>query len=726
MTTTRQIVARNIAHRGDAQDYTPNKTTKITDIYGMHVFNDSVMKAHLPKNIYKNLKETIERNQALDPSIADIVAAAMKDWAIELGATHYTHWFQPLTGATAEKHDSFLTPQNDGSAIMRFSGTELTQGEPDASSFPSGGIRATFEARGYTAWDPSSSAFVRLNDQGGTLFVPTAFCSYTGEALDKKTPVLRSQEALSNAGVRLLRALGNTEVSLINSTVGLEQEYFLIDAEFFNARPDLVATGRTLYGAAPYKGQSLDDHYFGSIKARVLSFMQDTEQALHKLGVPVKTRHNEVAPGQYEVAPIFERSNVAIDHNMLVMEVMKSIAEKHKFRMLLHEKPFAGLNGSGKHCNWSMADNLGNNLLEPGHTPHENMQFLVILTAILRGIDQYASLLRLTVAHAGNDHRLGANEAPPAIISAFLGDELGSIVEDLAQGSATSSSSKSKIDLGSLVLPDLPKDTTDRNRTSPFAFTGNKFEFRALGASQHVGGPVFFLNTIVADSFDYMAEEINAKMKKGVSIAVAADEVVKGTLKKHIRVVFNGDGYSEAWHKEAAKRGLPNLPGTPEATQEMLSPEAGRLFEKYKVLSRGELEARYNIKLENYIKTLEIEFNAAQDIARTLILPAALEYQSQLAGSVAAAKACGVGGDRQAKLLTDLSNNIEKLLAALEQFEAGLEQIPQGEDFEHADYCREKLIPLMSELREVADSLETQVDDRLWPLPKYREMLFLS
>ncbi len=726
MTTTRQQISRIIAERGEAKDYTPPAMQDISEIFGKHVFNDEVMRTRLPKSVYKALKNTIKGNKPLDPAISEIVAATMKDWASELGATHFTHWFQPLTGATAEKHDSFLIPDGDDQAIMRFSGGELTQGEPDASSFPSGGIRATFEARGYTAWDPSSPAFVKLNAQGGTLCIPTAFCSYTGEALDKKTPILRSEAAITKSATRLLNLMGEKDVTNVYSTVGLEQEYFLVDMEYYNSRPDMIATGRTLFGAAPFKGQSLDDHYFGAIKPRILSFMQDTEQALFKLGVPVRTRHNEVAPAQFEVAPVYEKSNIAVDHNMMVMEVMKEIAAKHKLMYLVHEKPFAGLNGSGKHCNWSLSDNLGNNLLEPGSTPHQNANFLIVLTAIIRGIDKYAKLLRLSVAHAGNDHRLGANEAPPAIISAFLGAELGQIVEDLCSGDATSSTSAAKIKLGSSVLPELPKDSTDRNRTSPFAFTGNKFEFRALGASQHVGGPVFFINTIVADSLDYMSDEIEAKVKGGMNLSEAADAVVKATLKQHQRVIFNGDGYAQEWQDEAEKRGLYNLKTTPEAAEKMMDADVADLFGRYNILTPNEIESRYNIKLEAYILGLEIEFSATADIARTMILPAAIEHQNNLATAVASSKALGLATSAQEVLMKKVNANVEALTSKIDAFNTALAAAPHEDALKHCHYFKDTMIPMMDGIRVVADALELQVDDRLWPLVKYREMLFLS
>ena len=717
MTAARLNTNINIASRGDAADYAP-QSAQITDIFGAQVFNDNVMRQRLPKQVYKTLKKTIQNREPLDAIIADTVAAAMKDWAVEQGATHFTHWFQPLTGATAEKHDAFLVTDETGGAMLQFSGKELVQGEPDASSFPSGGIRATFEARGYTAWDPTSPAFIRKTSIGATLCIPTAFCSYTGEALDKKTPLLRSEAAISKSAAKLLNILGSTDVTGAYSNAGLEQEYFLVDMEYFNQRPDMIATGRTLFGAPSYKGQSQDDHYFGAIKSRIRTFMEDSEHYLYRLGIPVKTRHNEVAPGQYEVAPIFESANIAVDHNMLIMEVMKEVAARHKFKMLLHEKPFAGLNGSGKHCNWSMTDSLGNNLLEPGHTPHENMQFLVVLTAIIRAVDKYAKLLRLSVAFAGNDHRLGANEAPPAIISIFLGAELDHIVDMLVSGGETSSVGASKLNLGSTVLPPLPKDTTDRNRTSPFAFTGNKFEFRALGASQHVAGPVFFINTMVAESMDFMSAEIQAKLDGGAKLEDAVDQIVKATLTKHKRVIFNGDGYSQEWQDEAAKRGLYNLKTTPEATATMMDDDVVALFEKYNVLTQGELESRYNIKLEAYILSLEIEVDATKDIAKTILLPAALKYQAQL-GPLAS-------GPALKGILGDLSGTIEAFAVAIADLEA---KAAKGDSYEealdHANYYRDELLPAMGEVRVLADQLEGIVADELWPLPKYREMLML-
>jgi len=725
MSDLRQQIGRNIASRGESENYQPEAATSVSKIYGAHVFNDSVMRQRLPKDIYKKLKKTMSSQEPLDPNISDMVAIAMKDWALELGATHYTHWFHPLTGSIAEKHDAFLTPDDNGGAIQQFSGSSLTQGEPDASSFPHGGIRATFEARGYTAWDPTSPAFVRKTSTGATLCIPTAFCSYTGEALDKKTPLLRSEACLSKSGARLLKVLGS-EATSVGSNAGLEQEYFLIDMEYYNARPDLVATGRTLFGADSYKGQSMDDHYFGTIKSRVLSFMDDSEKELFKLGIPAKTRHNEVAPGQYELAPIFEKANMAVDHNMLIMEVMKEVAAKHKFKILYHEKPFAGLNGSGKHCNWSMTDSLGNNLLEPGKTPHENMQFLVILTAIIRAVDKWAKLLRVSIAHAGNDHRLGANEAPPAIISAYLGDELGRIVEELVAGAESSSAEKQSIHLGSTVLPQLPKDTTDRNRTSPFAFTGNKFEFRALGAAQHVAGPVFFINTIVSESMHFMAERLEKGVAGGADLSDAVDVLVKEVLKKHSRVVFNGDGYAGDWEVEAAKRGLLNLKTTPDALPKMMDEDVLELFESMNVLGRGEVESRYNVKVEAYIGTLSIELDAARDIARNIILPVALKYQNDVAASINESSAAGFVSKVQSALLGKVGALVDQLIEQVTQLDISVEAPFEGDDLAHANHIKDELIPQMGALRATVDELEGLVDDSLWPLPKYREMLLLS
>jgi glutamine synthetase len=568
--------------------------TPVPELFGSKVFNDKVMQERLPKAVYKSLKKTINDGKALDPSIADAVANAMKDWALELGATHYTHWFHPLTGLTAEKHDSFISPQEGVEAIMEFSGKELIKGEPDASSFPSGGSRATFEARGYTAWDATSPAFVRDT----TLVIPTAFCSYTGEALDKKIPLLRSMDALSTHAVRILRIFGNTEATRVTTTVGPEQEYFCIDKNFFNLRQDLILTGRSLFGAKPPKGQESEDQYFGSIKPRILEFMKEVEAELWQLGVNAKTRHNEVAPSQYEIAPIFTTTNMAMDHNQLVMDVLKKTANKHGLACLLHEKPFKGVNGSGKHNNWSMSSNDGQNLLEPGDNPHDNAQFLVFLVATLRGVDKYGDLLRVAISNPGNDHRLGANEAPPAIISAFLGDQLNDIIEQLEKGPAKTSKPGTFMELGVSTLPPLPKDTTDRNRTSPFAFTGNKFEFRAVPSSLSLGDPNCFLNTIVAEALDDIATELESKIKSGASLEKAVAEVLTENIKKHKRIVFNGDNYSDEWKQEAAKRGLPNFATLVDAMPALITKDKIAVFEKYKVLSAKELESRYIITLE--------------------------------------------------------------------------------------------------------------------------------
>lgn len=727
MTTSRQKITRSIASRAEAADYKPEAGENILDIFGDHVFNDKTMQELLPKAVYNSLKETVQNQAPLNNDIAEIVASTMKNWALRHGATHFTHWFHPLTGGTAEKHDAFIIPQGDGRVILQFSGKELTQGEPDASSFPSGGIRETFEARGYTAWDPTSPAFIRKTTLGATLCVPTAFCSYTGEALDKKTPLLRSNEAVSKSATRMLNLLGNENIAYVNALVGLEQEYFLIDMEYYNQRPDLIATGRTLFGAPSYKGQSLDDHYFGAIKKRVLSFMQDSEQALYRLGIPVKTRHNEVAPSQYEIAPVYESANLATDHNMLIMEVMTEIAAKHKLKLLLHEKPFAGLNGSGKHCNWSIADSEGHNLYEPGDTPHENMQFMVFLTAIIRAIDVHAILLRSSVAHAGNDHRLGANEAPPAIISTFLGTDLGDLVELLIAGDSPENKGVSFIKLGASSLPRLPKDATDRNRTSPFAFTGNKFEFRALGSSQHVAGPIFILNTIVSDSLDHMSERIEGLIKEGKSIEDAADTVVRDVLKEHSRVIYNGNNYSSEWEEEAAKRGLPNLKSTPAATRHYTDERNITLFEKYGVLSRAEIQARYHIKMEKYILTLDIEFAACIDMAKTIILPAAVKHQITVANSLTAViEALGSKPAGQAAKVAELSDTIEQLISATDKLEKVLTETPEDDPQKHAEYYQAVAIPAMNDVRVAADKLEQLVEDDLWPLPKYREMLWLS
>ena len=693
----------------------------VPQLFGANVFGLEQMRARLSESAYKALRSCMEHGSELDHALADQVANAMKEWAVERGATHFTHWFQPMTGSTAEKHDSFASIE-DGKLIMEFSGKALIKGEPDASSFPSGGLRATFEARGYTAWDPTSPAFLRETTNGSTLCIPTAFCSWTGEALDEKTPLLRSSEALNREAVRLLRLLGDDKVQYVYPTLGCEQEYFLVDRDLYMLRPDLVATGRTLFGAKPPKGQELEDHYFGSIAPRVLAFMQEVETELWKLGVPVKTRHNEVAPSQYELAPIFERSTIAVDHNMLCMEVLKQVAQKHGFQCLLHEKPYAGINGSGKHNNWSVATDTGENLLEPGKSPEQNMRFMVMLAAVMRAVDVHADLLRTTIAHAGNDHRLGANEAPPAILSIYLGEQLTDVVDAMIAGTGRGSERKREtMRLGVSVLPPLPRDATDRNRTSPFAFTGNKFEFRAVGSSQACGKPNSVLNTIVADAMSHISDEIErAKGKKGLEAAV--NDVVVDLFKKHKRILFNGNGYSSQWHAEAQKRGLPNFRNAVDAIGNFGSKKNVELFEQFAVLSSKEVESRMNIQFEAYSKAIAVEGQSALSIARTMILPAAQRTQLAVAQSLAAAKACGIEVKVQEKRLRELSARIEAFVLGIEELTAQFEHAEShgGSPQEHARTYRDKVVPAMAKLREVADGLETMVDDAEWPLPKYR------
>jgi glutamine synthetase len=705
----------------------PYTDEKLDEIFGKNVFGDRQMRSRLPENAYRALRACIDSGHELDPALADQVANAMKEWAIERGASHFTHWFLPMTGSTAEKHDSFVA-FSKGELILEFSGKQLVKGEPDASSFPSGGLRATFEARGYTAWDPTSPAFLRETENGATLCIPTAFCSWTGEALDKKTPLLRSAEALSAQAVRLLRVLGDQSVRHVYATVGPEQEYFLIDRAMYVLRPDLITTGRTLVGARPPKGQELEDHYFGAISPRVLACMQETERELWKLGVPVKTRHNEVAPSQYEIAPIFERTTIATDHNMLVMEVLKQVAQRHGLMCLLHEKPFAGINGSGKHNNWSIATDAGDNLLDPGQTPGQNMRFVVFLTAVIRAVDLHADLLRVSIAHAANDHRLGANEAPPAIISIYLGDQLNDVVEGLIAGTTRESGSRrSTMTLGVSVLPHLPRDATDRNRTSPFAFTGNKFEFRAVGSSQSIAMPNIVLNTIAADSFAWLAAEIE-KRKATTGLEGAVQQVVQEALKKHRRVIFNGNNYAPEWHAEAEKRGLPNLRNTVDAIGQYAIEKNLALFESHKVLTRKEVESRQHIMYEAYSKAIAIEAQTLLGIAQTQILPVALAWQQRIAGAVAAVRG-GTSGDLRAqeKLLQNTTAKVGALVLAIEALQEAFDKSEQHKDGlrEHALVFRDLVIPAGSKLREVCDQLESAVDDDLWPLPKYREMLFV-
>jgi glutamine synthetase len=697
----------------------------ITDVYGQLAFTDEAQRARLPKSIHKALKRTITHGVPLDPSLADAVAAALKDWALEHGATHFTHWFQPLTGITAEKHDSFLSPTGDGRAVAEFGGRELVMGEPDASSFPSGGMRSTFEARGYTAWDPTSPPWLVDTPKGITLVIPTAFVSWTGEALDKKTPLLRSMEALSRQAVRVLSLFGS-KAERVTTTSGPEQEYFLIDSHFFMARPDLINAGRTLFGARPPKGQEMEDQYFGSIPDRVAAMMADVEQQLYKRAVPVKTRHNEVAPGQYEIAPVFESANVATDHQMMLMEFLKRTAPRYGLACLLHEKPFAGVNGSGKHVNWSMADDLGNNLLNPGDTPHDNMQFLVFCLAVVRAVNKCQGLLRASVASAGNDHRLGANEAPPAIMSIFLGGMLTDIFEQIEKGGAKRTKTGGVLETGVTVLPKLPRDPGDRNRTSPFAFTGNKFEFRAVSANQSIAFPNIVLNVAVAESLDAIATELETAIAGGKTLEAALADLLPRLVKENKRIVFNGNGYSEEWYKEAARRKLLNLPTTPEALPQLIKPEAIKLFEKYGVLNEREIRARYEVELEAYCKTLNIEVQLMVLMANRYIFPAGVRYQTQLAQSVAALKSAGGASKGTKQTLDELSSLLDRFKTRTNALQTLVEKHHDGSLEEHARMFSEKVMPAMASLREVGDAIELIVPSDMWPLPTYREMLFVK
>ena len=702
---------------------------KVSDYYGVNTFNQRAMKNYLPKDAYNKLSETIKRGSQLDKTTAAAIADAVKKWAIENGATHFCHWFQPQTGLTAEKHDAFLTFDDEGTPIERFSGSQLIQSEPDASSFPSGGMRATFEARGYTAWDPSSPIFIREETNGKTLCVPSVFISYYGQALDNKTPLLRSMETINASALKILKLFGS-KASRVVPTLGSEQEYFLIDYSFYAMRPDLVSAGRTLIGAKPPKGQELEDHYFGSIKDRILAYMQESEYELYKLGIPVKTRHNEVAPSQFETAPIFEEVNVAADHNQMTMEILRAVARRHNLALLLHEKPFAGINGSGKHNNWSMQDDLGNNLLEPGKTPSQNLQFLVFLVASLKALHKRAGLLRAAIASAGNDHRLGANEAPPAIISAFLGEQLDSILNDIEKGSETAQSSEERIiALGISKLPDVARDYTDRNRTSPFAFTGNKFEFRAVASSATVSIPMTYLNAAATEALDELYAAITAKTGAGTEFKKAVLEAVRDAVIETKAVRFEGNGYAEEWVHEARRRGLPNLAKTPEALAELVKPDALKFFQASGVFSEDEVHARYHVNLERYIKDLEIEVEALSDLAATLVLPAAYQQQELLATSIRSLKE--VLGDKyiseQTKDLIDCAESISKLQAALGDLHL---KVKAAEDVTElpakASFFAGEVMNAMNAIREVCDHLEEIVADQFWPLPKYREMLFLS
>ncbi len=693
---------------------------RVTEIYGSNVFNDATMRERLPKTTYKSLKKTIDEGLALDVSVADVVASAMKDWAMEKGATHFTHWFQPMTGITAEKHDSFISPTDDGRVIMEFTGKDLVKGEPDASSFPSGGLRATFEARGYTAWDCTSPAFVK----DGTLYIPTAFCSYTGEVLDKKTPLLRSMEALNKQALRILKLFGNTTATRVTTTVGPEQEYFLIDRDLYKKRKDLIFTGRTLFGNRPPKGQELEDHYFGNIKERVSNYMKDLDKELWELGIAAKTKHNEVAPAQHELAPIFTTSNIATDHNQLTMELMQKIALRHNLVCLLHEKPFAGVNGSGKHNNWSMSTNDGQNLLEPGSTPHENVQFLVFLCAVIKAVDEYQDLMRLSVASAGNDHRLGANEAPPAIVSMFLGDQLTDILTQLENGKAKGKAYNSILETGVASLPKLPKDTTDRNRTSPFAFTGNKFEFRMLGSSASIAGPNFVLNTIVAEVLQKFADTLEGQS----DLSSAVTDLISETIKEHKRIIFNGNNYTDEWVAEAESRGLLNLKSTVECIPTFIKDKNVAVFVKHGVLSNSEIESRYEILLENYVKTINIEALTMISMAKTELIPAAFKFSKDLSDTINSVKATGMSVEVSAQssvlkelspVLSSFSSNINALKKAVEKASAeDTSALKQAEAFSKI------VVPAMEALRADADKLETIIPKDLYPFPCYADLLF--
>jgi len=703
-----------------------SNNVNVSEIFGANVFNESVMRARLPKAVYKELQKTIELGKELNPEIADTVANAMKDWAVENGATHYTHWFQPMTGITAEKHDAFIHPTADGKVMLEFSGKELIKGEPDASSFPSGGLRATNEARGYTAWDCTSPAFLKESPDGSTILcVPTAFSSYTGEALDKKTPLLRSMEAINKQTLRILRLFGNTTATKVTTYVGAEQEYFLIDKKDYEKRKDLIFTGRTLFGAMPPKGQELDDHYFGSVKTRVLSYMHDLNIELWKLGISAKTQHNEVAPCQHELAPVYGTTNVGTDHNQLIMETMKKVAERHNLACLLHEKPFAGVNGSGKHNNWSLCTDEGQNLLEPGKTPHDNIQFLLILTAILKAVDEHADLLRLSAAATGNDHRLGADEAPPAIISVYLGEQLDDVLEQLdTTGEATSSIKGKRFESGVATLPSFRQDATDRNRTSPFAFTGNKFEFRMVGSTQSTGTPNTIINTIVADAFCQIADEL----EQAEDFEMAVHDKIKELIAKHKRIVFNGNGYSEEWVEEAERRGLPNIKSMVDAVAAYKKPENIELFEKFGVLNKVEMESRAEIYYENYAKQINIETKTMLDMARKQIIPAVMKYAGDLAKGANEVKAMGMDVSVQENILTKITCELKTMMDAVEKLDVIDDKATaiEGDTEMAAKFFQTDVFPAMQAVREPADRLEDLVDKKYWPFPQYEDMLFYA
>ncbi len=714
MLKTRQqnVTSATWSSNGEALG-TADLTDASNNPFGDDVFTPAVQRERMGNDLYEELQRTLAEGEALAPALADAVAVAMKEWALERGATHFTHWFQPLTGSTAEKHDAFFEPNKDGEWIAKFSGEELIQGEPDASSFPTGGVRATFEARGYTAWDPTSPAFILENPNGALLCIPTAFASWTGEALDAKIPLLRSMDALSRTAIRALKLLGDTDSKKVFTTVGPEQEYFLIDEQYYYARPDLVTTGRTLFGAKPPKGHELDDHYFGAIPERVLACIMDYENELAKLGVPIKTRHNEVAPGQYEIAPIYENSNVGTDHQQLTMQVMQSVARKYGLVCLLHEKPFAGVNGSGKHNNWSMGTDTGHNLLEPGETPMDNVSFMFFCAAVIQAVNLHQGLLRASVANIGQDHRLGANEAPPAIISIFLGAELEKAFEAIASGEGDGKTDAQTMELGASVLPPLPMHGGDRNRTSPFAFTGNKFEFRAVGASDSLAFPNTVLNTIVAESIDDLADGLERKLEAGTELAQAVQEVVGATYNANKQVCFMGDNYDESWHEEAEKRGLKDLKTTPDALPEVLADSTVTAFEKYSVLSKRELESRYEVWIEQYVIRANIEAETADSIARTMLLPAAMRYLELI-------DEAEIG-----ELSSQTRELVDGLISALGSLEEANEYPDGVEGLDLAIHARDKQLAAMAEVREVADELEKVVADDLWPLPKYSEMLFI-
>ena len=691
------------------------ETKRVPEYFGSMVFNESVMKERLPKETYKALKRTIEEGTALDPAIAGVVANAMKDWALSKGATHFTHWFQPMTGVTAEKHDSFITPVDHDSVIMEFSGKELIKGEPDASSFPSGGLRATFEARGYTAWDPTSYAFIKDN----TLCIPTAFCSYTGEILDKKTPLLRSMDAISKQACRVLKLFGKN-CRRVNTTVGAEQEYFLINKADYAKRRDLIFTGRTLFGAMPPKGQEMEDHYFGSIRPRVKAFMEELDDELWKLGITSKTEHNEVAPCQHEMAPIFETTNVATDHNQLTMEVMKRVADKHGFVCLLHEKPFAGINGSGKHNNWSLSTDRGENLLEPGSTPHSNAQFILFLTAVIKAVDEYQDLLRISAASAGNDHRLGASEAPPAVVSMFVGDELEAILDSLVRGIDYTDVEKTMMNIGVSALPPIPKDTTDRNRTSPFAFTGNKFEFRMPGSSFNIACTNFILNTAVAESLRQFADELEAATNFDTALA----GLVQRELKNHRQIIFNGNGYSDEWQEAAAQRGLMNLKTTPDALMHYTDDKNVKLLARHGICTATEVQSREEILLEEYCKTLHIEVLTMLEMIAREIMPACIAYSSKVASSVATKASIGISAQAEKLLAADLTAWMDNLASCQAALQDAVEAVPQSDVLTQAGYYRDTVLPAMDAARAAADKLETMVGEADWPFPTYGEILF--